>query len=68
MKTITNNIEIGNLFASEMAKQELTIYRLHKITGINETNIKKILKGEMDSGINQYIKIATALKLKIYLK
>lgn len=59
--------ELGLIIKTNRLKRNISQKDLAKLTGIDQSNISRIEKGQVNITINQLKKIASALNLKIII-
>jgi len=63
-----NHTELIEAIATAARTQKLSGYRLAKVTGINETHIGRILRGENSPSLDTVLKLCEAVGVKLQVK
>ena len=50
-----------------MKKKDISMHRIQKLTGVNETTVGRWLRGETSISFNNFLKICGALEIRPYL-
>ncbi len=64
---IRNTKTIIAAFSERMEESNISKYRLWKMTGIDQSQLKRYFDGENDMPVKNFLKICEALKLSIKL-